>query len=401
MAEIRACRICHSPNLTDVFDMGSQVLASRFPSKNEPDPPTAPLILCKCMNGCGLVQLRHTVSSDELYTSNYGYRSGLNEMMRSHLKTIVDDLYSYSPPVDGDLVLDIGSNDGTLLSHHSNVTMRVGIDPTGKQFAQYYDSSITLIPEFFTSSAFGDRKAKYITSISMFYDLPSPMDFMKDISRVLRDDGIWIMEQSYMPTMLLRDSYDTVCHEHLEYYTLAQIQWMCERADLVILNVSLNDCNGGSFRVTITHKESKYPVNREAINAIMEMEKSLDIEEFVKRCETHRTELVSLLKSIKERGESIYVYGASTKGNTMLQYCNIDSSIITAAVERNPMKYGCRTPKTNIPIIPEDFARAAHPDYMLVLPWHFREGIIARENDYLKHGGKLIFPLPSISVVSA
>lgn len=403
MINITACRICKSNHLQDVFDLGCQALASRFPKKGESDPPTAPLVLTKCMGDCGLLQLKHTVSSNELYTDFYGYRSGLNEIMRSHLKTIVEDVCSYSKPTEGDLAIDIGSNDGTLLSYHTPETIRVGIDPTGPQFKQYYEDGIQLIPDFFTYDNYvkelGNKKAKYITSIAMFYDLPDPLAFMKDVAKVLSDDGVWIMEQSYLPTMLDSNSYDTVCHEHLEYYTFSQIEWMCKSAGLRVLNVSLNDSNGGSFRVAICHENAPYTTNLFAIEAIEEKEKTMDLDGFVERCKFHRLSLRDMLCSFKVQNKTVCIYGASTKGNTLLQYGSLDHTLIDSAAERNTAKYGCRTPGTNIPIVSEDEVRSKKPDYMLVLPWHFRKGIIEREKAYLDQGGALIFPLPVIEVV--
>lgn len=403
MSEITCCRICGGTELEDIFDLGVQALASRFPAASEPDPPSAPLILTRCTDGCGLIQLRHTVDAGEMYTNAYGYRSGLNESMRAHLKTIVEDLYSYARPDPGDIVLDIGSNDGTLLGWHDPVATRVGIDPTGPQFKQYYDESVKLIPDFFTyenyAKEFGDRKAKCVTTISMFYDLPAPLEFMKDVARVLADDGVWIMEQSYLPTMLDRTSYDTICHEHLEYYTFSQIEWMCQRAGLRVLNVTLNDCNGGSFRVAICHANAPHSSNAASIETIKGKEACIDLKGFVDRCEKHRDELTDLVRQLRAQNKTVYLYGASTKGNTMLQYGSIDDKLVVAAAERNPAKYGCRTPRTNIPIISEAEVRAAKPDYLLVLPWHFREGIIEREKEYLENGGNLIFPLPVIDIV--
>lgn len=403
MKEITACRICGGTELHDVLDLGNQVLASRFPKENEADPPSAPLILTKCKGDCGLVQLKHTVSSNELYTDSYGYRSGLNEIMRTHLKTIVEDLYSYAKPSEGDVVIDIGSNDGTLLSYHAPETTRVGIDPTGPQFSQYYEGGIRLIPDFFTYDNFvkelGDKKAKYVTSIAMFYDLPDPLAFMKDVGEVLADDGVWIMEQSYLPTMIESNSYDTVCHEHLEYYTFSQIEWMCKRSGLRVLNVALNDSNGGSFRVAICHENAPYTTNLFAIEAIEEKEENIDLDGFVERCKTHRWQLRDMMCFFSVQKKTVCVYGASTKGNTLLQYGSLDHTLIDSAAERNTAKYGCRTPGTNIPIVSEDEVRAKKPDYMLVLPWHFRKGIIEREKEYLDQGGALIFPLPVIEVV--
>jgi hypothetical protein len=403
MAEVSSCRICGS-NLKDVFDMGVQAVASRFPAKDEADPPSAPLVLVKCQGECGLVQLKHTVSADEMYTHAYGYRSGLNESMRAHLKTVVDDLYKYVTVKDGDVVLDIGSNDGTLLFWHDKKATRVGIDPTGSQFKEYYDNDVTLVPDFFTydtySKALGERKARCVTTVSMFYDLPDPLQFMKDVAQILDPYGVWIMEQSYMPTMLETGSYDTICHEHLEYYCFKQIEWMTKRAGLRVVDVSLNDCNGGSFRVTLCHDSAPYPTNVDNVQKIIAKDSTADIEAFVVRSEKHRQDICALLQRLKDEGKSVYLYGASTKGNTMLQYCGIGSNFITSAAERNPMKFGCRTPNTGIPIVSEAEVRQAKPDYMLVLPWHFRSGFIEREREYLENGGKLIFPLPVIDIVS-
>jgi hypothetical protein len=403
MSEVSSCRICGS-KLKDVFDLGVQAVASRFPAKNEADPPSAPLILVKCQGGCGLVQLKHTVSSDEMYTHAYGYRSGLNETMRFHLKTIVEDLYTYVNIKEGDVVLDIGSNDGTLLSWHDTQATRVGIDPTGSQFKEYYDNDVILVPDFFShdtyTKALGERKARCVTTISMFYDLPDPLQFMKDVAQILDHSGVWIMEQSYMPTMLETGSYDTICHEHLEYYCFKQIEWMTKRAGLRVVDVSLNDCNGGSFRVALCHDSAPYPTNTDNVKKIIDKDSTADISAFVARSEKHRQDIRAVLQGLKDEGKSVYLYGASTKGNTMLQYCGIGSNFITSAAERNPMKYGCRTPNTGIPIVSEVEVRQAKPDYMLVLPWHFRAGFIEREREYLENGGKLIFPLPEIDIVS-
>ena len=224
---------------------------------------------------------------------------------------------------------------------------------------------------------------------------------MKDVAKVLASDGVWIMEQSYLPTMIQNNSYDTICHEHLEYYTFFQISWMCKRVGLRVLNVSLNDCNGGSFRVAICHENAPYTSNLFAIEHIEETEESvgLELKNFVERCKFHRWQLRDMLCFFSVQKKKVCIYGASTKGNTLLQYGNLDKTLITAAAERNPAKYGCRTPGTNIPIVSESEVRAMKPDYMLVLPWHFREGIIEREKEYLEQGGQLIFPLPEVDIV--
>lgn len=416
--KIPHCRICHNSNLITIFDLGSHALGSRFPASDEPNPMEAPLVLVKCDDSgnkshcdttCGLLQLSHDVSPDELYLQHYGYRSGLNQTMISHLNGLVSDVESKVTLENEDIVLDIGSNDCTLLKAYSNgrKLTRVGIDPTGTQFRQYYPVNVYLIPTFFSADAFkevfDDKKVKVVTTVSMFYDLPDPIKFAADIKAILAPDGIWVTEQSYCVTMLERNSFDTICHEHLEYYTLKQLQYIADNVGLKILDVSRNDCNGGSFRVTLGHDDANV-INASAINT-MKLEEDLlalhtlkPLDEFMSRCEIAKGQLMAFLSAVNSMGFTIYLYGASTKGNTLLQYYGLDNKLITAAAERNPEKYGRRTPKTNIPIISEAEMREQKPDYLLVLPWHFKKEFLERERDFIDNGGSIIFPLPKFEI---
>ena len=287
--------------------------------------------------------------------------------------------------------------------------IKVGIDPTGTQFKKYYSNDIILIENYFSSNIFIDRfqdkKAKIITSISMFYDLPDPTQFMKDIKTILSIDGIWVTEQSYIGSMLEKKSFDTICHEHLEYYAFKQLEYMAKIVGLKILDVSLNECNGGSFRIFFTHSDNQtFKVNYSNINLLEEYETSLNLDSdltytlFNEECSIIRKYLCKILTDLKKLGKSIYIYGASSKGQTLLQYFNIDNKLITAVAERNTEKYGRRTPRTDIPIISEDEMRKAKPDFLLVLPWHFKDGFIVREKEYLDNGGQFIFPLPNIEI---
>ena len=413
--EIKKCRICGNPDLIPILDLGIQALSGRFPSENELDPPKAPLELVKCddtknSNSCGLLQLKHSVSSEELYLYNYGYRSGINQTMRLHLKGIVQRVQEIVDLHTGDVALDIGSNDATLLKYYKTSGLRkIGIDPTGEQFLEYYTVDIELISDYFNSSNYSsashDKQAKVVTSIAMFYDLEAPMNFVEDIKKVLHPDGIWVLEQSYMPTMLKINSFDTVCHEHLEYYSLKQIDWMLRKNDLRIFDVEFNDINGGSFRIYACHNNSVFKSNQKKINQVFSNEENLKLDselpykEFNERVLRIKDDLYNFLTTEKAKGKSIYIYGASTKGNVLLQFCNIDHTLITAAADRNPEKWGRRTPITNIPIISEEEARKAKPGYFLVLPWHFKEEFIKREADFLASGGKFIFPLPKIEII--
>jgi hypothetical protein len=380
-------------------------LSSRFPAKDEPDPIQVPLILVKCNDQnndcCGLLQLKHTTSSDELYLCHYGYRSGLNNTMIQHLGNLVDEIKSKVNLQPFDVVLDIGSNDCTLLKSYNIDNLQcVGIDPTGKQFKEYYPDDVILVPTFFDQTVYNQhvtKKAKVVTSISMFYDLPDPISFVKDIKNILADDGIWVSEQSYCVTMLENNSFDTICHEHLEYYTLKQLLYIAKATDLEIIDVTLNACNGGSFRVTFAHPNVFTVSNN--VQDMIKQEELLTLNtlfDFNQRIEHNKNKLVEFLRTEKEQNKTIYLYGASTKGNTLLQYYSLDHTVITAAAERNPEKYGRRTPGTNIPIISENNMRKQKPDYLLVLPWHFKSEFLIREKEYMQNGGTIIFPLPTI-----
>jgi hypothetical protein len=409
--QIEDCRLCYSANLSSILDLGNLALTGVFPKGELRDVPAGPLELVRC-GKCGLVQLRHNYDLGLLYGDTYGYRSGLNRSMVKHLESKVRSIECLMPGLSaGDLVIDIGSNDGTLLGSYRNAALRrVGIDPTGAKFGKYYKEGIELIPEFFSAAAIGRRvgsqKAKVITSIAMFYDLERPLDFVQDIVRRLDDNGIWIFEQSYLPSMLATNSYDTICHEHLEYYTMSQIVFMAEQTGLKIIDVEFNDANGGSFSVVAAKRESSRVEAKERIDRILAEEVTTGLRtdapfvKFRRAMEAHRTELRKLLHEIKSTGKSVLGYGASTKGNVLLQYCGIGRDLLPAIAEVNEDKFGSFTPGTDIPIISECEAMARCPDYFLVLPWHFRVPILERERKFLTAGGRFIFPLPVLENVS-
>lgn len=410
--EISECRICKNKHLTTIIDLGKQNLSGVFPKTRKEDVPVAPLELVKC-NQCGLVQLKHTFQLDKMYGDNYGYRSGLNKYMVDHLHNITADIIKKYSPRSKDLIIDIGSNDSTLLrsyseNNSSDLTL-VGIDPTGKKFKEYYPEYVQLIPDFFSSKLvkekFGNKKAKVVTSISMFYDLEDPTGFMRQVHEILDNDGVWVMEQSYMPTMIAMTSYDTICHEHLEYYCLKQIKWMADIVGLKILDITLNDINGGSFCVTLARKESSLKENKALVEKFLSEEKKFDtlepFIEFKKKTEEHKKKIIEFLKQAKSEGKVVIGYGASTKGNIILHYCGITEELLPFIAEVNKDKFGSFTPGTLIPIISEEDAKKKHPDYLFVLPWHFKSFIVKKETGYLKSGGKIVFPLPKIEIVNA
>jgi NDP-4-keto-2,6-dideoxyhexose 3-C-methyltransferase len=410
---IQACRICGNRELDDVVDLGDQAFTGLFPRPTDADVPYGPLQLVRCVErdgGCGLVQLRHSFAPEQMYGDTYGYRSGLNQSMVAHLQRRVEDARRRVSLSPGDVVLDIGSNDGTTLRSYGDRGYRlVGIDPSAAKFRRFYPDWVEPIPAFFSAETFrqavGDARAKIVTSIAMFYDLEDPTAFMREVREVLDDDGIWVFEQSYLPLMIDRTAYDTICHEHVSYYGLRQIEHMARAAGLKVIDVEINDVNGGSFCVTAAKAESRRPTNQWVVDAIRERELNLGYggtapyAAFREQIVAHRQELREFVADVLAAGQRICGYGASTKGNVLLQYCGFTPRELPLIAEVNEDKFGCVTPHSRIPIVSEAAVREAAPDYLLVLPWHFREGIVRREQAWLASGGRLVFPLPRLEVV--
>ena len=399
-------------SLVSLLDLGEQYLTGVFPNSKNAVITRGPLELVLCRT-CGLVQLRHSYEADEMYGQHYGYRSSLNRSMVEHLQAKTKTLQSLVPVGVGDYVLDIGSNDGTTLSFYpTNAATLCGMDPSAGKFRHYYRPDIRLTVDFFSAEGFrreyGEQaRPRIITSIAMFYDLEAPQQFVRDIAAILHPQGVWHFEQSYLPLMLEANAYDTICHEHLEYYGLAQVKRMLDAAGLEILDVERNAINGGSFAVTAAHCGSGLPRREETAAGLLEAEETAGYGQpetyaaFAQSVKEHRRTLRELLHGLKAAGKRVLGYGASTKGNVILQYCGLTPDLIPAIAEVNESKFDCFTPGTNIPIVSEAEARAMRPDYFLVLPWHFRDNIIAREQAFLAGGGKLIFPLPTLEIVSA
>lgn len=405
---VKTCRVCGCEDLQQVVDLGEQFLTGVFPRIGEPDPTAGPLVLGLCPE-CGLVQLMHTYEAAEMYGENYGYRSGLNASMVKHLQRKARFLESLAQLRTGDAVLDIGANDSTLLQGYRTPDLvRTGMDPTIVKWREHYPPDITGIADFFSAARYqqeGLTPARVITSIAMFYDLEDPVAFARQVAACLADDGVWHFEQSYMPSMLRANSYDTICHEHVEYYSLQVVERILREAGLEILDVRFNRVNGGSFAVTAQRQDGPRRVNCDLVQWFLRQEERLRVTEpaafraFDASIRQHRDDLTDLVRTLRAGGASVVGYGASTKGNVLLQYCGLTAEDLPVIAEVNPNKYGCMTPGTHIPIAPEEEVKAQRPDYMLVLPWHFRETVLEREADYLEAGGRLIFPLPEIEVI--
>ena len=407
--EVDRCRASGSRNLVSVLNLGHQQLTGVFPRNAAQEVTSGPLELVWCPDS-GLLQLHHSYDPSEMYGENYGYRSGLNQSMVAHLTDKVRFLERRVALRAGDVVLDIGSNDATTLKAYSAPgIVRVGIDPTGAKFREHYTDEIRLVPDFFSADAYrsvSKSPARIVTSIAMFYDLDDPVGFVRQIESILADDGVWHLEQSYMPSMLRMNSYDTICHEHLEYYSLGALVKILGAANMQVVDVAMNAVNGGSFAVTAAKRGATGVHRNDAvIDWLLAQEDRMGLgtprpyRDFEERVFRHREDLVRLVRALRADGKTILGYGASTKGNVLLQFCGFDADDIAAIAEVNPDKFGCITPGTHIPIVSEADARAMKPDYFLVLPWHFKDGILRRERDYLGGGGKMIFPFPEIEIV--
>jgi NDP-4-keto-2,6-dideoxyhexose 3-C-methyltransferase len=417
MKSWQVCRVCSSP-VESILSLGDQCV-SDFLAPAEPDGLKAPLDLVLCRR-CRLLQLKHTVPANAMY-KNYWYRSGTNQTMRTALADISNAAENLIHVTGGDSVLDIGCNDGTLLdSYRTRGIYKVGFDPAENlaPFSRKVANKVLIglfdADRFLADPDVGGLRPKVVTSIAMFYDLEEPRKFVSDIKRVMHPDGLWIVQMSYLPLMLKQNDFGNICHEHLEYYSLQSLDYLLSLHDFVVSDVELNDVNGGSFRIYIRNRaadekafgdESYRQQAAERVRALREAEVSMELGDakpyldFADRVQRIKRDVVEFVKNQVEQGKKVYVYGASTKGNTMLQYFGLDNSLIGAAADRNPDKWGKVTVASRIPILSETEARAAKPDYFLVLPWHFLEEFTVREKDYLSSTGRFIVPLPRFALV--
>ena len=411
ITQIKKCRICGNSDLVPVVDLGEQYLTGVFPLQKTETLSKGPLRLVKCHGGesvCGLLQLEHSYDLKQLYGDNYGYRSGLNASMVHHLQVKVAEILERCDLNKGDLVIDIGSNDGTTLAAFPEHLQLAGIAPTGEKFISYYEKHIALIPEFFSSdlstSFYPGKKAKVVTSFSMFYDLEDPIDFACQVAGILDPyTGIWMLEQSYMPLMLERTAYDTICHEHLEYYGLKQIVWLMDKAGLEVVDVKLNDVNGGSFSVIVAHKGSRHTDIENVADSLIASELSKGLsnlepyKQFACRAEENKQSIQDFVQMAKREEKRVCGLGASTKGNVILQYCGFGLDDIEVIGDVNKDKHGALTPGTWIPIEAEEIVLESRPDYLIVLPWHFKDFFL--ESPKFK-GENLVFLLPYLETVT-
>ena len=412
-----SCRVCEA-ELDPVISLGDQYV-SDFPLPSEGDGMAAPLDLVLCRR-CRLLQLRHTVPGDVMYR-NYWYRSGTNQTMRAALADIAHKAETLIHLRAGDAVLDVGCNDGTLLAaYETEGITRIGVDPAQNLAQHSRKVADHVIVGFFdretveSDPVVRNIRPKIITSIAMFYDLEDPRRFLRDVKHVMGPEGLWIVQMSWLPLMLREHELGNICHEHLQYYSLQSFEYLLRLEDFEVVDVEVNSVNGGSLRAYIRNRganpenfgDATYrqlaEVRVEALRreeAGLALDQAAPYDEFAFWAERIKNDVVSFVREQVRGGKRVYVYGASTKGNTVLQYYGLDSSLIGAAVERNPDKWGRVTVGTRIPIISEEQARAEHPEFFLVLPWHFLREFQQREWAYLRSGGRFIVPAPHFALL--
>lgn len=376
--------------------MGVQKIANYFHS-NDGDPiPEAPLVFSRC-NLCGMVQLKHAVDTDLMYRK-YWYTSNMNDTMRKHLMDDALVLMSKCELSHGDQIIDIGCNDGTFLSYFPSHCSKIGVDPSN-----IVPQKCTHVHDYFSfenvKKYLSPQKAKIVSSIAMFYDLNSPSSFVSDVRRCLKDDGIWILELSYLPRMIENTAYDSICHEHVAYYSLKTLMILLENTDMKIVKLDFNDINGGSFRLLIQ------PNGNEDIEVqgVLAKENSVGygtmapFVSFNNKVEESKRLTKHFFSQCVSNRKTVYGYGASTKGQVIMQYCCIKD--LVAIAERNKLKHGLHTPGTNVKICSEEEMRLSNPDFLFIFPWYFIDEFTIREQEIMKNGTKLVVPLPKFSII--
>ena len=405
--KIKNCRNCGNNKITDLFSLGKMSFTGKFPNKFSKNIPKAQLNLLMC-NNCKLVQLDRNFNIKYLYGKDYGYRTGINQTMTNHVKKTVQIASTLVGLKAKDLVLDVASNDATLLNFYEKKIITVGVDPLANKYKKYYKKIDYRISNFFNSTDVKklklNKKFKIITALSVFYDLRDPNKFLRDIKSLLDEKGVFILEHADLYMIIKNKIFDTICHEHLGFFSSKVIIGMIKKIGLKVFHHEYNDINGGSSRYYISHLKSDYKVKK-SVKRVLQKENAIGLHSkktfttFFNKILHERKKAQKIIKNIKDKKLTIHGYGASTKGNVLLQFYNIGNKDIDYIADRNPLKYNLFTPGTKIKIISESRSRKLNPDYYIVLPWHFKKEILLREKKVRKKGTKFIFPLPNVSIV--
>ncbi len=404
--KIKKCRNCNKNKFINLFSLGKLAYTGKFSIKKQ-SIKKAPISLQMCAK-CKLVQLGNNFSLKYLYGLDYGYRTGINKTMTNHMKNIVFNLTKISGIKRNEAALDVASNDGTLLNFYNRKIITFGIDPVLKKYKKNYKYIDYSVSNFFNYNLIKKKikkKFKIITALSVFYDLKKPNSFLRDIERLIEDEGVILLEFADLHSIIKHNMFDTICHEHLEYYSLSVIKKMLKKNNLKLFDVKKNSINGSSKQFYICKKNSKYKVKLNKINKLLKEEKRFNLDKkntyikFKNNIDNLKKKLILKIQEIQKKKQIIHGYGASTKGNVILQYFGITKDHIPYIADRNPKKYNLFTPGNKIQIISEKKSRSMRPDYYLVLPWHFKKEIILRENKTIKNSVSFIFPLPKFKII--
>ena len=405
--KIKNCRNCKNTELFDLFSLGKISFTGRFPNTIRQNVPKAYLNVLMCKK-CKLVQLDRNFDLNYLYGKNYGYRTGINKTMTDHVKKTVRKCSALVKLKSKQYVLDIGSNDATLLNFYANDIIKVGVDPLVNKYKKFYKKINYKISNFFKIKDIEKikikKKFKIISALSVFYDLRDPNKFIKEIKKILDDKGVFVLEHVDLYYIIKNNIFDTICHEHLVFYSSKIIIEMMKNNGLKVFNHEYNEINGGSSRYYICHSKTNFKVSKNIKKVLLrenlqgiELKKTYKL--FFTKILNEKIKLIKLIKKIKNEEQDIHGYGASTKGNVLLQFYNINNKVVNYIADRNPLKWNSFTPGTRIKIISESQSRKIKPHFYLVLPWHFKNEILIREKNIRKQGTKFIFPLPKLRVV--
>jgi len=406
--KIIICRNCKNNKYHNLFSLGKMSFTGKFSKNYLNDIPSAYLNLLMCKK-CKLVQLDRNFNLKYLYGKDYGYRTGINKTMTDHVKKTVKKCSTLVNLKAKDQVLDIASNDATLLNFYPKKIITVGVDPLANKYKKYYYTIDYKISNFFQITDIKKlnlkKKFKIVSALSVFYDLRDPNKFIREVKEILDEKGIFVLEHADLYCIIKNIIFDTICHEHLSFYSSKVIMEIIRSNGLKVFNHEYNNINGGSSRYYICHQKANYKVKKNNIKMTLLKERRIGLHSkktfkvFFKKILNEKTKLKKLIKEINNKKLTIHGYGASTKGNVLLQFCDIGNKDVNYIADRNPLKYNLFTPGTKIKIISEKHSRSLKPDYYLVLPWHFKKEILIRENKIRQKGTKFIFPLPKVKVV--
>ena len=406
--KIKKCRICNDKNLIPISKLGIFSLTGTFLKRINDKTQVTPLDIVFSKKS-KLLQLNHNYNQKYLFGNNYGYRSGLNKSMQNHLKLKSKSILKKYSLNKGDSIMDIGSNDGTFLNYFPKTLIKFGVDPSAKKFKKYYEKNIKVIPKFFKKNIIKNsrNKFKFISAIAMFYDLPNPKLFIQNIKNYLHKEGIFHIEIAYLPDIIKKNSFDTFCQEHLTYFSFTSFKYLVDQTSFKIVDFNKNSINGGSICFDLALKNSKIKTKDLKIKKILHMEKKLKLEQvstyknYFSRIKNNAKRIYRLISKLNKKNKKVYAFGASTKGNVILQLCKLNNKNIKAIYDVNTFKFKKYTPGSKILIKNEHEIFKDKPDYLFILIWHFSKTLKQKIKKFKKLKIIYIWPFPKLKITKS